>query len=287
MSNDARLIPIEVEDGHRWSLHAWIPDAPSASLLWLPALGVSARHYQALAEILATQQIAVFVHEWRGHGSSNRRAGRRSDWNYRQLLQTDLPASASAVDDHLPSLPRIIGGHSLGGQLACCSLALAPGSAHALWLIASGSPYWRAFPARQRYWLPLAYRLLPWLAGAFGALPGRQIGFGGNEARGVIRNWAASGLSGRYALPSQGHDLETQLSHVRVPINAVLMRDDWLAPRGSLQFLLDKLGTPPDQVRTQLLDQAVLGTDADHFQWMRRPRAVAAALVQQGMPHRR
>lgn len=278
MSNEADLIPVEAADGHRWSVHAWVPDNPRASLLWLPALGVSARHYQAFAEALAMHRIAVFVHEWRGHGSSNRRAGRRSDWGYRQLLLTDIPASRNAVAAALPSQPQVIGGHSLGGQLACCSLALDRGDVESLWLVASGAPYWRCFPPRQRFWLPLAYRLLPWLANAFGALPGRRIGFGGSEARGVMHDWALTGLSGRYALPAQGIDVEAAMTGIRLPVHAVVMRQDWLAPDTSLRYLLSKLGVQDPHVH--VLDSATLGTTADHFQWMRRPRAVAAALLQ-------
>ena len=40
--------------------------------------------------MLAAQGIAVFVHEWRGNGSSTQRAGRRQDWGYRELLGTIL-----------------------------------------------------------------------------------------------------------------------------------------------------------------------------------------------------
>src|SRR3546814_4765910 len=65
--------------------------------------------------------------------------------------------------------------------LASCRLAIAPGFATQLWLVASGAPYWRAFPRPTRYWLPLAYRFMPWLADRCGALPGHRIGFGGTE----------------------------------------------------------------------------------------------------------
>ena len=50
-------------DGHRWSVLARIPAAPRQALLWLPALGVAARHYLPFAEALAAQGVAVFLHE--------------------------------------------------------------------------------------------------------------------------------------------------------------------------------------------------------------------------------
>ena len=52
-------------DGHGWQLLHYAPAQPIASLLWLPALGVAARHYAPFAQALAERGIAVFVHEWR------------------------------------------------------------------------------------------------------------------------------------------------------------------------------------------------------------------------------
>jgi predicted alpha/beta hydrolase len=265
-------------DGHSWRLIARIPAEPRQSLLWLPALGVAARHYIPLAEALAARGVAVFLHEWRGHGSSSLRAGRRVDWGYRELLVHDIPASQARVDAALPAgLPRVTGGHSLGGQLACLRLALAPGTADALWLVASGAPYWRAFPIPLRAGLPLAYRFLPWLARVNGSLPGRRIGFGGNEAAGVIGDWARTAISGRYAASGLSVDLEDGLARLVQPICAVLLAQDWLAPRGSLDFLLSRMPRARHQVAC--LDTAALGAPADHYAWMRHPEAVASGLV--------
>nr|WP_255703401.1 alpha/beta fold hydrolase [Lysobacter sp. GX 14042] len=270
-------VPVEAGD-HRWELLARVPQAPVARLLWLPALGVAARHYLPLAEALAAQGIAVFLHEWRGHGSSNRRAGHDCDWGYRELLEFDLPASEAAMARAVPgTTPTALGGHSLGGQLACCRLALAPGVAGRLWLVASGAPYWRAFPAPTRWWLPLAYRFLPWLANRNGALPGRRIGFGGREARGLINDWAHSAVGGRYAARGLAVDLEAALARLQVDVRALVLSADWLAPRGSLEYLLGRM--PRAAASIQVLDTSALGVRADHFQWMTHPAAVARALA--------
>lgn len=274
-------IAARASDGHRWHLLAHAPAAPRATLLWLPALGVAARHYLPFAEALARAGVATFVHEWRGHGSSSLRAGHDTDWGYRELLLEDLPASEAAVAAALPGLPRILGGHSLGGQLACCRLALAPASASRLWLVGSGAPYWRAFPLRRRWWLPLAYRFLPWLADRRGALPGRQIGFGGREARGVMHDWSRTALSGRYAATGIDADLEAGMRALDLAVDAVVLADDWLAPASSLRFLLDKLARADATVH--VLDARALGTRDDHFAWVARPGAVAAALLSGGV----
>lgn len=273
----ARTLDVAGGDGHRWRLEGRVPERTDASLLWLPALGVAARHYLPFADALARHGVAVFVHEWRGHGTSSLRAGRTSDWGYRALLLGDLPASDAAVRDAVPGVRRVLGGHSLGGQLACCHLGLSPGAAGALWLVASGAPYFRAFPWHHRGWLPLVYRFIPWLADRMGALPGRRIGFGGQEARGVMRDWARTGLDGHYAPDGIDRDIEAGMRDVSVDVRAALFEHDWLAPPGSLDFLLGKLPRSGREVR--VFERRDLGAVADHFAWMRAPAAVAAWLA--------
>lgn len=128
-------VPAHAADGHRSMLQARVPEASRATLLWLPGMGIAARHFLAFADALARRGIATFVPDWRGIGSSSVRAGWHSDWGYREVLTLDLPACEAAIEAALPGLPRIAGGHSLGGQLASCRLALAPASAdHYAWM---------------------------------------------------------------------------------------------------------------------------------------------------------
>lgn len=272
-------VPLHTGDGHGFALLHCAAARPRARLLWLPALGVAARHYLPFAHALAARGVSVSVHEWRGHGSSTLRAGRDSDWGYRELLEHDLSVSlAAALGDADGSLgPRLIGGHSLGGQLAALALAVHPGAADRLWLAASGAPYWRSFPGPRGWLLPWAYRFLWWLAETRGALPGRAVGFGGRESRGVMRDWARSGLSGRYAAQGLPIDLEAALCAVTVPIETVRLAADWLVPAGSLRHLVGKMR--PSAVHETVLTCERLGAPADHFAWMRRPDAVADAFV--------
>lgn len=176
-SIEQTVIPVSVDDGSRFELLCVYPAGAWRQLLyWLPAMGTPARHYLPLAEALAARGIAVAVHEWRGIGSSNRRAGRRDDWGYRELLAQDLPAAQAAVHMRWPQASCWLGGHSLGGQLGSMYASLDP-SGHAgpglagLVLVASGAPYWRRF--RWGGLIGMAYVLAPWLARLFGYLPGR------------------------------------------------------------------------------------------------------------------
>lgn len=272
------VLAAEATDGHCWQLAAIIPAQPVCSLFWLPAMGVAARHYLPFAQSLALHGIAVFLHEWRGSGTSNMRPGRTSDWGYRELLELDLPASEAVVARATRDMPRLIGGHSLGGQLACCHAGRSAGRYDGLWLVASGAPYWRAFPARTRWWLPMAYRFLPWLAERRGFLPGHRIGFGGNEARSLVRDWARTALSGRYAAAGMQADLEGAMAGTTTEVRAVVLAKDWLAPESSTRFLLSKM--PNARHRIGMLDVLVPSGRAAHFDWMKQPGAVAGWLLE-------
>lgn len=268
---------VSAGDGHRWGLLSSVPEAPRTALLWLPALGIGARHYLPFAKALAARGVATHLHEWRGAGSSSLRAGRHCDWGWRELLESDIPASLAALRERHPDLPVIIGGHSLGGQLACCTAGLAPDDIAHLWLVGSGAPWWKAFPHPHRFALPLAYRFLPWLADRCGALPGRRIGFGGREARGLMRDWSRVALTGTYAARGLGQDLEAAMARVRVPVTGVVLAEDWFAPESSLRYLLSKLPDAPARIET--IGTPALGTRADHFAWMKHPEAVATTLA--------
>jgi predicted alpha/beta hydrolase len=269
------VLPLRMADGARADLLLFRPaGTPRAALLWIPALGVAARHYEPLAQALASLGIATAIHEWRGHGSSNQRASRRVDWGYRELLDDDLPASLAALAAALPGTPVYLGGHSLGGQLSTLLAATTATPIRGIILIASGAPYWRRF----RPWVGLAYVGAPLLAALVGRLPGRQIGFGGNEARGVIADWARSGRTGRYAARGMRIDFEAALRCVRAPVLALRLRDDWLGPESSLLFLLDKMPLARRTVGVVGPDD-LAGAPADHFGWMKMPARMAIRMA--------
>lgn len=277
MNIEPVVLPLAMPDGARAELLCVAPfDPPRALLYWLPAMGVPAKHYLPLAQALAAHGVAVALHEWRGIGSSNRRAGRRTSWGYRALLEYDLPVGLAAAQAHWPGARVVLGGHSLGGQLACLLTALHPDLAAGIVLVASGSPYWRRF--RHGALVGLSYVLAPMLAGLCGHLPGRRIGFGGNEARGVVADWARSGRCGRYAAVGMATDFEAALAALTMPVLALRLRDDWLGPAGSLDWLLGKM---PHALRRHevITPENLQGRRADHFGWMDVPESIASRIA--------
>lgn len=277
ISSAARATTLELPDGARVETLLVPASEPRMGLVWLPALGVPARAYLALASQLAGQGISTLVHEWRGIGSSSVRASRRVDWGYAQLLSGDLPATAASAASQFAGLPLCWGGHSLGGQLATLHLARRPQDGSGLVLVGSGAPYWRAQrpPIAAALWAAMAG--VPVLTAAMGFLPGRHIGFGGREARGVMRDWLRCVRTGRYDADGLGEDLESALSRLHHPVLALHLRDDAFGPRSALDHLLGKLATPSPRIVMLGPDQ--LQAPADHFAWMKHPGRVAAEVA--------
>lgn len=245
-------------------------------VLWMPAMGVPARKYRHFAAAMAAHGRTVALHEWRGHDSSNRRAARGSDWGYAELLQ-DIAASRAALAAAFPDKRWIIGGHSLGGQLAALALARRPGDFAGYLVAGSGQPWWRTFPHWHKGAILLAilwFRAVSMLCGYF---PGDRLGFAGREARGVIRDWADSAGSGDYRPAQVDFAAEAALRQIALPALALRLRSDWYVPPASLDHLLHKL--PLAQVqRGDIGDGEFSGGRAGHFEWMREPGPLVARI---------
>jgi len=275
MPHDESVIEVESGDGHRFELIDVAPAQAQRAMLFLPGMGISARHYIAFAQRLAERGTRVFIHEWRGNGSSSLRAGKGRDWGYRELIEDDLQAALATAADRAGS-PIRLGGHSLGSQLACLAAARRPESAAGLVLIAGGAPYARVFNWRMRLLLAVVYRLFPMLSGLVGHFPGKRLGFAGTEARGVMADWARTGRTGRYDLDTLDFDAEAALRRLELPVLTVRMEADGWVPPASLAWLLAKL--PGCTIDRQIVTSREQGARADHFHWLESPD-VSARLV--------
>ncbi|MEZ5462380.1 serine aminopeptidase domain-containing protein [Dokdonella sp.] len=271
---DPHKIRVRTDDGAESDLH--LSHAPDSrfGLFWLPALGVTARHYLRFAETLAGMGISVAVHEWRGAGSSNLRASRQSDWGYRELLQFDIPAGLAAARAAMPDTRWILAGHSIGGQFACLHAASNPDASEALVLVACGSPYWKTFSSPRRWLLRLVPAAVSVATALYGYYPGKRIGFAGSEARTLMRDWAQSAKSGVYSRYLEGVDFENELGKYAKPLLNMRMEQDSLCPPESCEWLLGKMSSA-EISRLSLAASEFEGRQASHFSWMKEPGPVA------------
>jgi predicted alpha/beta hydrolase len=276
MPHDQPVIAITTDDNHQFELIHVESQNPHCAMLFLPGMGLTARQYIGFAQALASEGIEMFIHEWRGLGSSSLRASRGLDWGYRELLELDLFAALSAVGKREASQPLLLGGHSLGSQLACLLGACRPSDCDGLVIVAGGAPYWRSFSPLKAWGLRAALHGMPVIASLVGHYPGRQLGFAGRESRSVIADWTRTGRTGVYQPPGVETDLEAALAALAVPVLALRMQADWFVPPESLQWLLNKM--PDCESSSVLINSADMDMKADHFNWMQSPEASASAI---------
>jgi predicted alpha/beta hydrolase len=257
----------------RLALHVY-PEPPDASgpvVLVCPAMGVPARYYRPFAEHLSAAGLGVVVADLRGTGDSTPVPSRRSAYGYAELAD-DIGAVWRALEPRLGGRTRLLLGHSLGGQAAVLHLARpAPSTVDGLVLVAVGLPYFRSYPAaRGAVVLPYT-QAIAGTSALLGVWPG--WGFGGRQARGVIRDWGYTARYGRF--PAR---LGADLGAVRTPVLAVSVDHDRYTPPGPTDHLVRMLPAAP--VVREHYTAAQAGGRIDHFRWVRASEALAARIAE-------
>ncbi|MEV6975311.1 alpha/beta fold hydrolase [Kitasatospora sp. NPDC093806] len=245
------------------------PDA--VAVLW-PALGVKADHYRAFAAELARTGFAVVAVDLRGQGASRPRPGRATRHGYHELATVDWPAVLRAVRDRFGTLPVHSVGHSLGGQLSLLHAAAHPGAVDGVVLVAAGSVDHRGFPGLHGPRVLAATHLTAAVAGAVGYWPGDRLGFAGRQSAVLLRDWARICRTGRFEPAGADRDYEALLAGATVPVLAVSMAGDRLAPVPAVDRLCAKVPAAPVTRHHHGADAA---RPPDHFRWVRDSGAIA------------
>jgi predicted alpha/beta hydrolase len=241
----------------------------------IPAMGVPARYYRPFAATLRTNGLAVVVADLRGAGASTPRPSRTSTYGYADLV-SDVGAVLAALKPRLDGRRVILLGHSLGGQTSLLHTALAEDPViDRLVLVAVGLPYWRTYPGPRRFQiLPLTQGIVA-VTALLRVWPG--WGFGGRQARGVIRDWGFTARTGRLPV-IDGVDPAPALTAIRTPVLAVSVEGDPLTPGETLDRLCALL--PATLVRREHYTAAQAGGDMNHFTWVRASAPLAAQIAE-------
>jgi predicted alpha/beta hydrolase len=227
------------------------------------------------------------VTDLRGTGASTPKPSRASRYGYADLAG-DVGAVLDALKDRRAGRRTVLIGHSLGGQACALHLALTPESTvDGLVFVAVGLPYWRGYQGNRRASVFAFTQGIGVISAVLGVWPG--WGFGGRQARGVMRDWAYTARNGRFpslnsggARHGAGHDPEAALARIDVPVLAVSVEHDQYTPPATTDLLCAKLTAAP--VTREHYTLAEAGGPLDHFTWARSggPLARRIALFAQG-----
>lgn len=268
--------PVRASDEHTFELLVEGPGQPNAALFFVPAMGVEASYYGPFIEALSERGVLVVMCELRGHGTSSLRPSRGVNFGYREIVELDIPAALAVVHQRMPSVPLYLGGHSLGGQLVMLHVAAARPDIAGMVLVACAIPYYRNWHGRSRTFIRLATVLFPVAGLVLGYVPGDRLGFGGTEARTLMRDWTRNSRTARYELIGSDVDYEGRLADLEVELLTVNIDGDEMAPPNAVDFMFEKV---PHAHGTRVQAKLSEKRAGAHVRWARDPADVVRAII--------
>lgn len=269
-----KLAEITLPGGATTIVHvAESEDADSPVVLVLPAMGVPAGYYGPFVDDLATHGVTAAVADYPGQGESRPAVDRAHDHGYTELAHEWLPRVIKTLRREHTG-PLITLGHSLGGHILLAHLAGDEPLPDAVVLIGAGSPYWRAVQGMrtlaQTQFMALVARLC-------GVWPGDRLGFGGVQARTLIREWAAFARTDR--LSPGGTSVAAPLRHRSLDVLVVDLDGDHLAPAAAVDALVAKLPSAQVERFTFTKGPDDPGRPVSHTSFARSPELIGERIA--------
>ncbi|MEM6633690.1 MAG: alpha/beta fold hydrolase [Bacteroidota bacterium] len=270
--------PITLRDQSQNTLSLFpVENSKGLTILVLPAMGVRASYYKHFAAQMASLGYNAITVDQRGHGHSSIRPKHGVNFGYEEMIQ-DTKEVVEEIERLFPNTQLMIAGHSLGGQVASLFAARYPGKIKALALIAACSVYHEGWSGGQAVQLKVISRVFYPLSQLFGYFPGKVVGFGGKEARGVMRDWCHNAKSGLYEPAGSDFNYEQALASTQIPIFAASMEGDWLAPYKAVANLYAKFHPESPITHLSVTKENSHIENLDHFTWAKYPQFMANAL---------
>lgn len=260
-------------DGTSTEVNVVSAENPTCVVIVQPAMGVFAKYYLPLAEALVSNGFTVVLADLRGNDTSSVRPKRGVDFGYKEMLEQDLESVVSFVSEQFKSLPIYLLAHSLGGQLSCLYTSKNQSKLSGLILSATCSVYYGGWNGLSKYQILAGTQFANLVAGVMGYFPGKKVGFGGTEARTVIKDWSRQSRTGKYQPSNDDFDYEKALSEINLPILAISYEGDNLCPKGAVEHLLRKMKSAQiDHIHLERNDPRNDGFN--HFNWAKKPQKI-------------
>ena len=248
-------------------------DEAVAAAVIIPAMGMPARHYDGLASALVAAGRHAVIVELPGCGDSPVTITRDTNIGYQQLLDVEVGTSVSFVERRWPSTPRVLVGHSLGGQLALLYAAANGDRIDAVALPVAGTIHWRAYPLVTGLGILAFTQFARAVATVAGVFPGDRLGFGGRQPRQLIHDWARTAITGRWRPAGTTVDYHQLLAALHLPVLSITLGGDHFAPPGAATALTSPL--PGQHVEHVHLSANQMQGPTDHLGWLKAPEQVA------------
>ena len=271
----AELLSLNLADGAQTSINIFTSigaNSLASVIILLPAMGVRAAYYQPFAQEIANRGYHVLTTDLRGLGYSSVRASRKNDFGYFHILEYDLPAVFQAAKERFPNHPLYLMGHSLGGHMAILYTALHPEQQlSGLLFVAAGYPYYKSWGKWRAPLMWLATQGFYAISKLIGYFPGKYIGFGGKEARTLMRDWSYLARTGKFKITHYEHDFEALIREIQIPVLSISLEGDTFAPPKAVKGFNAKLKKAG---LTHLHLSPKLNESYNHFTWVKKNKDV-------------
>ena len=255
----------------------WHPaDTPRCVLLLLPALGIQARLYQALAQGLAQRGCATALLEQRGHGLSPLRASHRQQFTLDDTLEKDIPTALDWLAQSCPGLPIVLGGHSLGGHLTTIYTGRYPDQVTAVLHLACAFPYYRDYDKQAQRMMRFLCAVIPLFGILPGHYPGKSLGFGERESVAMMKQWRQWALTGSFDFDDH-RGLAQAVAKFTGPLLSISFDRDNFSTEAAVERAIAPYVNAT--VTRCNLGEAEQGQHLGHTGWAKQPTGVVEAVA--------
>lgn len=258
--------------------------SPKAVFLIWPAMGLRASYYAPLASELAEKGYVAATTELRGNGHHSIRPSRAVNFSYHTLFTQEFPTVIHYLKHHYPSLPLVLVGHSLGGQLSGLYASKYPTICDGLVFLAPAHQNHTAWPFPKNIGLLIAGRLINLVSWIFGYFPGYLFKFGGREAKGLLDDWTGILRTDQFRIQGDSTAFASQLQTLAKPMLTISFKADRLAPSVICDAFAKQFEASTHQ-RSHLGDESFEYLKPGHFRWIRQPKPVAKTVIAWAQQH--
>lgn len=265
MSSQKRVIPLQFM-GFQVPLTIHPQSARGPMALVLPALGVPASKYSHLLTVLGERGYHTAICEMPGTGESHPKPARGVDYGYSDLVFDWIPLVLQTLQQETGQRPKLILGHSIGGQVATLATRAGLTGDSRVVSVASGhldSRSWRGLKRAAVVGAALTALTSTRILGYF---PGSQLRFGGREAATLMRDWGNGIIRGQFAPEAR---IPTPAKLSRKPLH-ICIEGDPFAPRNATRRLADLVGGEVREI------PATSTRGNPHLSWIKNPDPVLA-----------
>ncbi len=224
------------------------------SVLLLSGTGIPRRFYAPFADHLASRGLATLTLDYRGIGDSRPARWRGFEATKQDWGKKDFSGGFEWLEQTVPHGPRLVFGHSVGGQLL--GMMDRPQAIDGVATFGTSFGYWRQMDGAYGWFVGgLWYVGIPLLTRLFGYMPSSSLGLGEDLPAGVAQEWARWGRRSDY-FTSELAD-HPGFASLRAPWLALYATDDQVATPANAQPMLALY--PNATTRVEQLDPAEHG----------------------------